>query len=270
MKLDTAPRFPADSKLMERKLTDLFRDIAYQVNLTPPGSTGNVTYNNDGVPGASSNFTYNAGTNTVTFGNLTGSALDMTIQPRAPTVLENPGTLRLQGRDAVKANTRGGAILLQGGNKTGTGSSGEVVLKSQDGETLMSVSNEGGIFLKDSFGTTLSMGNGFISVVGPQSPPAVDAPMQFVAGLNSTSTGNNPFQFLTDSGIIFEFGESTFGTQEIAFFGATPVAQSTGWGTPTGTANKATFATSSVTTAQLAERVKAIIDYLKLRGDFGA
>lgn len=54
----------------------------------------------------------------------------------------------------------------------------------------------------------------------------------------------------------------------IGLNGATPVAQSSGWGAPTGTATKTTFATGSVTTAQLAERVKAIIDYLMLRGDF--
>lgn len=36
----------------------------------------------------------------------------------------------------------------------------------------------------------------------------------------------------------------------------------TGWGAPTGTATRTTFATGSVTTAQLAERVKAIIDDL--------
>ena len=56
----------------------------------------------------------------------------------------------------------------------------------------------------------------------------------------------------------------------LGLFGATPVAQSTGWGTPTGTATKTTFDTATVTTAQLAERVKALLDYLIARGDIGA
>lgn len=40
----------------------------------------------------------------------------------------------------------------------------------------------------------------------------------------------------------------------------------TGWGAPTGTATRTTFATSTVTTAQLAERVKALIDDLISHG----
>ena len=43
-----------------------------------------------------------------------------------------------------------------------------------------------------------------------------------------------------------------------------------GWGAPTGTATKTTFDTATVTTAQLAERVKALLDYLIARGDIGA
>jgi len=40
----------------------------------------------------------------------------------------------------------------------------------------------------------------------------------------------------------------------------------TGWAAATGTANRTTFATSTVTTAQLAERVKALIDDLLTLG----
>jgi uncharacterized protein YaiE (UPF0345 family) len=43
----------------------------------------------------------------------------------------------------------------------------------------------------------------------------------------------------------------------------------TGWGAPTGTATRTAFDTTSVTTAQLAERVKALIDDLRTHGLIG-
>jgi hypothetical protein len=47
-------------------------------------------------------------------------------------------------------------------------------------------------------------------------------------------------------------------------------ARVTGWAAATGTATRTTFATSTVTTAQLAERVKALIDDLTTHGLIGA
>ena len=44
----------------------------------------------------------------------------------------------------------------------------------------------------------------------------------------------------------------------------------TGWGAPTGTATRTTFATGSVTLPQLAERVKALIDDLTTHGLIGS
>lgn len=44
----------------------------------------------------------------------------------------------------------------------------------------------------------------------------------------------------------------------------------TGWGAPTGTATRTTFATTTVTLPQLAERVKALIDDLMTHGALGA
>lgn len=54
--------------------------------------------------------------------------------------------------------------------------------------------------------------------------------------------------------------------------GANPVvgARKTGWGAPSGTATRTTFDTTTVTTAQLAERVKALIDDLTAHGLIGA
>jgi sporulation protein YlmC with PRC-barrel domain len=47
-------------------------------------------------------------------------------------------------------------------------------------------------------------------------------------------------------------------------------ARKTGWSDPTGTASRATFATSTVTTEQLAQRLKALIDDLTSHGLIGA
>ena len=47
-------------------------------------------------------------------------------------------------------------------------------------------------------------------------------------------------------------------------------ARKTGWAAPTGTANRTSFATSTATTAQLAERLKALIDDLTAHGIIGA
>jgi hypothetical protein len=53
----------------------------------------------------------------------------------------------------------------------------------------------------------------------------------------------------------------------LGLYGATPVARPT-YGAPTGAATRTTFATGSVTLAQLAERVKAIVDDLRSVGLF--
>ena len=47
-------------------------------------------------------------------------------------------------------------------------------------------------------------------------------------------------------------------------------SRKTGWSAPTGTATRGTFVTSTVTTAELAERVKALIDDLISHGAIGA
>lgn len=59
-------------------------------------------------------------------------------------------------------------------------------------------------------------------------------------------------------------------TQKLGFWNATPVVRPTGWGAPTGTPTRTTFATSSVTLSVLAEHVKALIDDLTTIGVIGA
>lgn len=83
-----------------------------------------------GVLNESANFTYDSATNTLTLGNVTGTALGMTIQTKAPTVLENPGALTLAARAATKANTSGGTVVLTAGDGTGTARGGGLEINS--------------------------------------------------------------------------------------------------------------------------------------------
>ncbi len=61
----------------------------------------------------------------------------------------------------------------------------------------------------------------------------------------------------------------TAATQKIGFWNATPVIQSTGWGTVTGTLAKTTFVADSVTLPNLAARVGQLINDLKTYGILG-
>jgi hypothetical protein len=56
----------------------------------------------------------------------------------------------------------------------------------------------------------------------------------------------------------------------VSFFSATPLAQSTGWGTPTGSVIVTNFPGATATLLQTSEALSAIIDTLKLYGLLGA
>lgn len=96
------------------------------------------------------------------------------------------------------------------------------------------------------------------------------APNVAVHGVETTNIYGRTLDLLAGDGGLTLYGDwvsITGGT--LGFFGAFPVAQQTGWGDPTGTASRATFATGSVTTAQLAGRVMALILDLKALGLIG-
>ncbi len=91
-----------------------------------------------------------------------------------------------------------------------------------------------------------------------------DAPSYFLLR-DALNGGNNMLLAHAANGLTLSYAAGKIGE-----FGATPVAKSTGWGAPTGTATKTAFDTATVTTPQLAERLKALIDYLTSRGTLGA
>jgi len=89
------------------------------------GSTGQVQYNSSGTFAASNLFTYD-GAGLLGVSNITGTALGMTIQPKAPTTLQDIGSynLILQGRNAEKYNTNGQTINIVSGTGYGPFSNG--------------------------------------------------------------------------------------------------------------------------------------------------
>lgn len=219
--------------------------------LLPPGANTQVAYNNAGIPGANANFTYNAATNTVTFGNITGSALAMTIQPRAPTVFEDVGILSLRGRNAVKANSGGGVIALIGGNATGTGTAGDVTLNGGNavsggiGGSINLTAGDGALFggafsalsggTGSESGATFFMDGGQDGVAGGSfemgagygGSAAGGSFIMFLAG-GTTSDGYMEWQDSNGSPFMrFQSATPGGGAKQMGFFGATPVVQQT-------------------------------------------
>lgn len=121
---------------------------------------------------------------------------------------------------------------------------------------------------------------------------------EVIAGGDISTTGDISFGTLTDNGegiTIVKFVDQADGiasndsdiylattaaiidyvnngiTGEIKIDGTQVLdSRKTGWTAATGTATRSTFATSTVTTAQLAERVKALIDDLIAHGLIGS
>jgi hypothetical protein len=78
------------------------------------------------LPSNSANFTYDAATNTVSFGNITGSALGMTIQPKTPTALEDGLDLTIKTPNAAKTDAVGAKVSVLAGNGNGLGDGGGI------------------------------------------------------------------------------------------------------------------------------------------------
>lgn len=82
--------------------------------------------------------------------------------------------------------------------------------------------------------------------------------------LNITNAKN----IILDTSTGTKIGTGT--TQKLGFWNATPVAQKTGYGTPTGNVNQGSFAAGSITLANLAAHVAQLCLDLKATGMIGA
>lgn len=194
--------------------------------LLPQGATTQVPFNDGGLPGANANFTYDKTTNTVTFGNVTGSALAMTIQPKAPTALENGGTLTLRGQDATAATRNGGGVTMIGGNGSTTGAPGNVSIRAPNSSTA-GVSGVAGLYAATATATGISyselasrvapytLAAGYLRLVRSTSvsdylDAQVPGTMTFSAGALLTFVGG-AFQCGAQAGVQFVAGQAGAG-----------------------------------------------------------
>jgi len=182
----------------------------------PASPTTSVQFNNAGAFGGSANFTYNTGTNTVSFGNITGSATSMTIQPLAPTS-GGGGTFNILTRNGVGVNTSGGDFTLTLGSGNGTGVGGNFSLV-----TGFSSNANGATF--DVNGAVPGIGGSFIASSGYTSVGA-GGDFTFTLGGGATDDGNMYFKSAIGSYFIWCKTASPGGADQIGFFNSTPVTK---------------------------------------------
>ena len=175
------------------------------------------------------------------------------------------------GVSSLLANTTGsncsafGVESLQA-NTTGTNCSafGAYSLRANTtGSSCSAFGDNAGRFQSDGV-TEISVTNNSC-FIGASTKGTQNATNENVFGCNATGNGSNTMSF-GDSNItnnFFRGALSLNATQVIS-------TRRTGWVAPTGTATRTTFATSTVTLPQLAERVKALIDDLTTHGLIGA
>ena len=175
------------------------------------------------------------------------------------------------GVDSLKVNTTGNSCSAFGvdslrTNTTGNGCSAFGVNSLRANTTGNSCSAFGvsaGRFQSDGV-TEISVTNNSC-FIGTLTKGTQNATNENVFGYNTTGNGSNTVT-IGDSNItnnFFRGALSLNGTQVIS-------TRRTEWVEPSGTATRTTFATSTVTLPQLAERVKALIDDLTTHGLIGA
>ena len=175
------------------------------------------------------------------------------------------------GLDSLRVNTSGSNLTAVGvgslqNNTTGNSSTAVGVgalFGNATGSSLVGFGAGAGRFQADgTTGLTVTNNSCFI---GSFTKGTQDATNENVFGFSATGNGSNTMSF-GDSNItnnFFRGALSLNATQVIS-------TRRTGWVAPTGTATRTTFATSTVTLSELAERVKALIDDLTTHGLIGA
>ncbi len=181
--------------------------------------------------------------------------------------------------DIRSDSTSATAIAINGTHATAAiaigASSGKVIIGGTTGlsaPSRLEVLNATGADPIAYFGTSAGICNiGIQTAGGYASIGVMNGPDQGVVG---SVAGDMVLRSGTSGKAVLMGGTTSVlevtNANTIGFFNATPVSQRTGWGDPTGTATRTTFATGSVTLPVLAEHVMAIILDLKAYGHFGA
>jgi hypothetical protein len=211
----TAPTATSMLTSLEAAVDRVEQDIQLQpvpVPTTPAGSTGEIQYNS-GFSFAASPLLIYDGAGTLGTSNITGTEVGMTIQPRAPTVLEDALDLALYGRNAAKPNSTGGAVVLVSGTGDGSGAGGDITVFAGQGGTTGSGGNftiysgqgaDGGSLQIAAGQSLTTTGNGGgLNVAGGAG--LYGGPMEFLAGSNNVAGG-------TGGSLIFYGGGAVVGS----------------------------------------------------------
>jgi hypothetical protein len=151
----------------------------------PGGVDTNVQYNNAGNFAGSADFSYISGTNTLSAGNITGSALGMTIQPKIPSVLESSLDFTLKTPNFGQPGTSVGWVYVTAGNADTGLTGGRVVITGGNG------SGGGRVRVAGGSGTTFN--GGLIELVGGSSTSARGGDLTFIGGASTAGIGANVY-----------------------------------------------------------------------------
>lgn len=266
---------------------------------------GNLTATSASISGnITSNTTIGAATitgATITGGVITGTTIQTSAGTGARVVLDSNGLATYNSSNVVQieATTANNGELRAGNGVVRLNSSGIVIASSARLQSIQfkdstnttaygSIdASSSGIFIDAAVDIILNTNTGSILLVGENDTTQVklDSGTAAAPTLTDKLDTDTGIFFPTGNAIGFSTGSLSGGVERFRISGAnvnvisgsyqvagTQVvgARITGWGAPTGTATRTAFATGSVTLAQLAERVKALIDDLTIHGLIGA
>lgn len=167
--------------------------------------------------------------------DITGTALGMTIQPKAPGAAEHGGTITVKGRNAVGAAYNGGGLVLQSGDGGSAGYGGDFTLASGGGDSGGQLSVSGGAGVTAGGGIAFTAGDasgvgGLGASITFQGGGAANA-----AGLGGSINFVPGLGGLTSGSVVLRGANGFYGLEVtddrsgalVAMFGATPVYQPT-------------------------------------------
>lgn len=280
-------------KLRTEGLTEIALPIPYDAAVMPGavvlGTDGRAYISMKGAPGASYEWTRVVtadGSQQVLFGDLKAPVGSSLFGGGTQFVSVQIGG-NTQGSSRILLYRAGGVPSLNFASSNGTIENplprGQLALDSTDASLFL------GQIVFDAFdGTQMRRSAQIDCTLGSEVIPGGATSTMYPGSLRFRTTspgGNQPDVRLTvtpDGNILIN---NTTGTERLSVTGNIQLTEATdsykvgtnnvvgsrktGWAAPTGTATRTTFATSSVTTEQLAERVKALIDDLTSHGLIG-